>query len=152
MQTLDIFRVSVAGASLGLARRAFTEARQYARQRPMFGQHLADFQLTQSALGDMALRIDAAALLSYRAAWQKDVQKTNTTQEAAMAKLCATESAQWVIDRAVQMHGALGVTVGQKVEALYRDIRAMRIYEGASEVQSLIIGRSLLKEDRDASA
>ena len=112
----------------------------------------ADFQLTQSALGDMALRIDAAALLSYRAAWQKDVQKTNTTQEAAMAKLSATESAQWVIDRAVQMHGAFGVTVGQKVEALYRDIRAMRIYEGASEVQSLIIGRSLLKEDRDASA
>ena len=152
MQTLDIFRVSVAGASLGLARRAFAEARQYTRQRPMFGQYLADFQLTQSALGDMALRIDAAALLSYRAAWQKDVQKTNTTQEAAMAKLCATESAQWVIDRALQMHGALGVTVGQKVEALYRDIRAMRIYEGASEVQSLIIGRSLLKEDRDASA
>jgi acyl-CoA dehydrogenase len=152
MQTLDIFRVSVAGASLGLARRAFAEARQYACHRPMFGQNLSDFQLTQSALGDMALRIDAAALLSYRAAWQKDVQKTNTTQEAAMAKLCATESAQWVIDRAVQMHGALGVTVGQKVEALYRDIRAMRIYEGASEVQSLIIGRSLLKEDRDASA
>ena len=152
MQTLDIFRVSVAGASLGLARRAFAEARNYARQRPMFGQYLADFQLTQSTLGDMALRIDAAGLLSYRAAWQKDVQKTNTTQEAAMAKLSATESAQWVIDRAVQMHGALGVTVGQKVEALYRDIRAMRIYEGASEVQSLIIGRSLLKEDRDASA
>lgn len=150
MQTLDIFRVSVAGASLGLARRAFAQARQYASQRPMFGQHLSDFQLTQSALGDMATRIDAAALLSYRAAWLKDVQKTVTTQEAAMAKLYATESAQWVIDRAVQMHGALGVTVGQKVEALYRDIRAMRIYEGASEVQSLIIGRSLLKEGRDA--
>ena len=152
MQTLDIFRVSVAGASLGLARRALAEARQYSRQRPMFGQHLSDFQLTQSAIGEMALRIDAAALLSYRAAWQKDVQKTATTREAAMAKLFATESAQWVIDRAVQMHGALGVTVGQKVEALYRDIRAMRIYEGASEVQSLIIGRSLFQEDRDASA
>ena len=152
MQTLDIFRVSVAGASLGLARRAFAQARQYARHRPMFGQHLSDFQLRQSAIGEMALRIDAAALLSYRAAWQKDIQKTATTREAAMAKLYATESAQWVIDRAVQMHGALGVTVGQKVEALYRDIRAMRIYEGASEVQSLIIGRSLLQEDRDASA
>ncbi len=144
MRTLDIFRASVAAAALGLARRALDEAIAHARTRPMFGQHLADFQLTQAAFGDMAADIDAAALLTYRAAWVRDVNGGRSTREAAMAKMVATESAQRVIDRALQMHGAGGVRVGSVVERLYRDIRALRIYEGATEVQRLIIGRDLL--------
>ncbi len=146
MQTLDVFRASVAAAALGFARRALDEALAHARGRKMFGQTLADFQLTQVALADMATDIDAAALLTYRAAWLRDVKRTRATREAAMAKLTATENAQRVIDRAVQMFGGAGVAKGNIVESLYREIRALRIYEGASEVQRLIIGRELLRE------
>lgn len=144
MRTLDIFRASVAAAALGFARRALDEALAHAQSRPMFGMTLADFQLSQAAFGDMAAMIDAGALLTYRAAWQRDVLGRRTTREAAMAKMVATENAQAVIDRALQMHGGLGVKVGSVVESLYREIRALRIYEGATEVQRLIIGRDLL--------
>jgi acyl-CoA dehydrogenase len=148
MRSLDIFRASVAAAALGFARRALDEALSRVTTRQMFGQTLADFQLTQAALADMALAIDSAALLTYRAAWLRDVEGAVTTREAAMAKLAATEGAQCVIDRAVQMFGGLGVAVGSVVEQLYREIRPLRIYEGATEVQKLIIGRDLLKERR----
>lgn len=149
MQTLDIFRASVAAAALGFARRALAEATAYAKSRKMFGQTLGDFQLTQAKLGQMAADVDAAALLTYRAAWLRDdaVRRgvsTRVTSEAAMAKMVATENAQRVIDAALQMHGGLGVQVGTKVESLYRDIRSLRIYEGATEVQQLIIGKALL--------
>ncbi|MBV7484371.1 acyl-CoA dehydrogenase family protein [Bordetella sp. BOR01] len=146
MMTLDIFRASVAAAALGFARRALDEAVTRARGRRMFGQALADLQLTQAALGDMATAIDGAALLTYRAAWARDVQGVRTTREAAMAKMAATESAQAVIDRALQMFGGAGVVSGMPVEKLYREIRALRIYEGATEVQKLIIARELLKD------
>lgn len=145
MRTLDIFRASVAGAAIGFARRALDEALAHARSRRMFGHTLADFQLTQARLGDMATDIDAAALLTARAAWRRDVQRLPTTREAAMAKMTATENAQRVIDAAVQMHGGQGVRSGVKVESLYREIRALRIYEGATEVQKLIVARELLK-------
>ncbi len=149
MQTLDIFRASVAAAALGFARRALAEATAHARSRKMFGQTLGDFQLTQAKLGQMAADVDAAALLTYRAAWLRDDAirrgvSTRVTSEAAMAKMVATENAQRVIDAALQMHGGLGVQVGTKVESLYRDIRSLRIYEGATEVQQLIIGKALL--------
>lgn len=144
MRTLDVFRTSVAAAALGFARRALEEGLARAKARPMFGQHLADFQLTQAKLAQMALSIDSAALLTYRAAWERD-HGLNVTRAAAMAKLAATEGAQQVIDAAVQLFGGLGVTRGQAVERLYREIRSLRIYEGASEVQQLIIGRDLLK-------
>ena len=146
MRTLDIFRASVAAAALGFARRAFDEGLRHARTRQMFGHTLADFQLTQATLADMATDIDAAALLTYRAAWQRDVPQINATREAAMAKLTATENAQRVIDRAVQLFGGAGVAKGNIVESLYREIRALRIYEGASEVQRLVIGREVLKQ------
>ena len=156
MQTLDIFRASVAGAALGMARRALAEAVAYATSRKMFGQTLADFQLTQARLGEMAALIDAAALLTYRAAWLRDESERAGTQHdlngrrertvaAAMAKMTATENAQRVIDMALQMHGGMGVKVGTKVESLYRDIRSLRIYEGATEVQQLIIGKAVLQ-------
>ena len=145
MQTLDIFRASVAAAALGFARRALDEALSHARSRHMFGATLGDLQLSQAALGDMATDTDAAALLTYRAAWRRDVQRLPTTREAAMAKLAATETAQRVIDRAVQMFGGRGVRKGEVVESLYREIRALRIYEGATEVQKLIVARELLK-------
>ena len=144
MRTLDVFRTSVAAAALGFARRALDEALARATTRRMFNGVLADFQLTQAKLAQMALTIDSAALLVYRAAWQRDQGRT-VTREAAMAKLAATEGAQQVIDAAVQVFGGLGVVSGQPVEMLYRDIRALRIYEGASEVQQLIIARDLLK-------
>ena len=144
MRTLDVFRTSVAAAALGFARRAFDEAMHRATTRKMFKGVLGDFQLTQAKLAEMATTIDSAALLTYRAAWLRD-QGGNVTREAAMAKLAATEGAQLVIDAAVQMHGGLGVKSGETVESLYREIRALRIYEGASEVQQLIIGRDLLK-------
>jgi acyl-CoA dehydrogenase len=144
MRTLDIFRASVAAAALGFARRAFDEAVSYSRQRAMFGKTLADFQLTQAAIAEMATAIDAAALLTYRAAWQRDTGQP-VTKSAAMAKMTATEGAQTVIDRAVQMFGGRGVVHGEVVERLYRDIRALRIYEGATEVQKLIIAREVLK-------
>ena len=144
MATLDVFRTSVAAASLGFARRALHASLDWARQRKMFGQSLADFQITQCKLADMATLLDAAALLTYRAAWLRD-QGQRVTREAAMAKMNATESAQTIIDMAVQMHGGMGVKKGCIVESLYREIRALRIYEGATEVQQLIIGRDLIK-------
>ena len=150
MQTLDIFRASVAGAALGMARRALAEAVSHSKQRKIFGQTLADFQLTQAKIGEMAALVDAAALLTYRAAWLRDESErtgagARVTAEAAMAKMTATENAQRVIDMALQMHGGLGVKVGTKVESLYRDIRSLRIYEGATEVQQLIIGKAVLQ-------
>jgi acyl-CoA dehydrogenase len=145
MRTLDIFRTSVAAAALGFARRALDEALKYSTSRRMFDHALVDFQLTQAKLADMAAAIEASALRVYRAAWQRDQGRT-VTKEAAMAKMVATESAQQVIDAAVQILGALGVVSETPVEKLYRDIRALRIYEGATEVQKLIIARELLKE------
>ena len=145
MRTLDVYRISVAAAALGFARRALDEAVQRARTRQMFGGVLADLQLTQAKLATMATTIDSAALLTYRAAWQRD-QGRSVTGEAAMAKMAATEGAQQVIDAAVQLWGGLGVTRDMPVERLYRDIRALRIYEGATEVQQLIIARELLRE------
>jgi alkylation response protein AidB-like acyl-CoA dehydrogenase len=144
MATLDVFRTSVAAASLGFARRALDESIAWAKQRKMFGGTLADFQITQTKLAQMATLLDAATLLTYRAAWLRD-QGQRITQEAAMAKMTATENAQQIIDMAVQMHGGMGVKKGCIVESLYREIRALRIYEGATEVQQLIIGRDLLK-------
>ena len=146
METLDIFRASVAAAALGFARRALDEALGRARERKMFGAVLADFQLTQAALADMATIIDSSALLTYRAAWLRDVKGVRTTREVAMAKLAATEGAQQVIDRAVQIFGGVGVRSGHVVEQLYREIRPLRIYEGASEVQKLIIAREMLRK------
>ena len=151
MQTLDIFRASVAAAALGMARRAFAEAVQHAKSRKMFGQTLADFQLTQARLGEMGALIDAAAMLTYRAAWMRDCSSASGagtpsyTAAAAAAKLTSTENAQKVIDMALQMFGGRGVQVGNVVEHLYRDIRSLRIYEGASEVQLLILGKQALR-------
>jgi acyl-CoA dehydrogenase len=145
MRTLDIFRTSVAAAALGFARCALDEALQRATTRKMFKGVLADFQLTQAKLAQMATTIDSAALLTYRAAWQRD-RGENVTREAAMAKMVATEGAQQVIDAALQMFGGLGVVSGVSVERLYREIRALRIYEGATEVQQLIIARELLRD------
>jgi acyl-CoA dehydrogenase len=144
MATLDVFRTSVAAAALGFARRAMEEGLRRATSRKMFGQTLGDFQLTQSKLAAMATDIDAAALLTYRAAWLRDQGQT-VTIEAAMAKMTATENAQRVIDAAVQIFGGLGVTRGATVERLYREIRPLRIYEGATEVQQLIIARGIIK-------
>jgi acyl-CoA dehydrogenase len=144
LRTLDIFRTSVAAAALGLARRALDEALRHAQTRRLFGQALADFQLTQGALADMATDLQAATLLTYHAAWRRDAGH-NVTLEAAMAKMSATESAQRVIDRALQMFGGRGVERGHIIERLYRDVRVLRIYEGATEVQKLIIARALLK-------
>jgi alkylation response protein AidB-like acyl-CoA dehydrogenase len=145
MRNLDIFRTTVAAAALGFSRRALDESLARARERKMFGQTLADFQMTQAKLADMATAIDAAALLTYRSAWKKDHKGERVTREAAMAKMFATEAAQTVIDEAVQICGALGVMRGHPVERLYREVRALRIYEGATEVQKLIISRDLLK-------
>jgi acyl-CoA dehydrogenase len=155
MRTLDIFRVSVAAAATGFARRALAEALGHAADREMFGTTLGAQPLAQAILGDMATDVDAAALLTYRAAWHRDTHPGRSTGIAAMAKLGATELAQQVIDRALQLHGARGVRVGEVVERLYRDIRALRIYEGASEVQRLLVGRELLKtldEQRSANS
>ncbi|MGU7770272.1 acyl-CoA dehydrogenase family protein [Burkholderia sp. MR1-5-21] len=150
MRTLDVFRTSVAAAALGFARRALDEALTRAISRKMFNGVLADFQLTQARLAQMATAVDSAALLTYRAAWQRD-QGRAVTREAAMAKMTATENAQQVIDAAVQMWGGLGVVSGQPVERLYREIRALRIYEGATEVQLLIIARDLLRKAAPAA-
>ena len=144
MRTLDVFRSSVAAAALGFAQRALDEAVVHVKSRAMFGRKLADFQLTQAALAGMATELDAARLLTYRAAWLRD-RGEPVTRAAAMAKLAATETAQRVIDRALQMFGGRGVVHGEVLERLYREIRALRIYEGATEVQQLIIGRELLK-------
>lgn len=143
MRTLDVFRCSVAAAALGFGRRALELGVSHALQRRMFGQRLADFQLTQAAFGDIATALDQSALLTYRAAWVRDVKGRVPTAEVAMAKMAATESAQTVIDRVLQMFGGKGVVCGNTIERLYRDIRALRIYEGATEVQKLIIGREV---------
>lgn len=144
MATLDVFRTSVAAAALGFARRALHEALQRSTTRRIFGQNLADFQITQAKLAEMAMEIDAGALLTYRAAWARDKGR-RVTVEAAMAKMYATEIAQKAIDAAVQIFGGLGVVQGQTVERLYREIRPLRIYEGATEVQQLIIARGIIK-------
>lgn len=148
MSTLDIFRSSVAAAALGFGRNALHQALQRATSRNMFGKLLSDFQLTQAKLAKMATDIDAAALLTYRAAWMKDLG-CPVTVEAAMAKMTATEIAQQAIDAAVQIFGALGVVKNQSVEALYREIRPLRIYEGATEVQQLIIARGIIKAQQE---
>ena len=145
MSTLDVIRTSVAAAALGFARRALHEALRHSTSRKMFGQTLSDFQLSQAKLAQMAASVDSSGLLVYRAAWLRD-SGAKVTKEAAMAKMVATEEAQTVIDSAVQMFGALGITKGQVVESLYREVRALRIYEGATEVQQLIIARELLKD------
>jgi len=144
MATLDVFRATVGAAALGFARRALAEAVIHARSRVVFGKPLAELQMIQGKLADMATSVDAAALLVYRAAWTKDTARTRVSREASMAKLFATEAAQTVIDEAVQIFGGHGVVVGNVVERLYREIRALRIYEGASEIQRLIIAGQVL--------
>jgi acyl-CoA dehydrogenase len=144
MATLDVFRTTVGAAALGFARRALDETLKRAANRNLFGAPLGDLQMVQGHLADMAVEIDAAALLIYRAAWTKDKGVARVTREAAMAKLFATEAAQRVIDAAVQLHGGEGVRSGSPVETLYREIRALRIYEGASDVQKIVIARSVL--------
>jgi acyl-CoA dehydrogenase len=145
MHNLDVFRASVGAAALGFAEAALDMGIARATSRPMFGATLADLQITQAAIGEMSTEIDASTLLIYRAAWERDVLKQRTTKSAAMAKMYATESAQCVIDRCVQLHGGLGVKVGHPMEMLYREIRALRIYEGATEVQQVIIARETMK-------
>jgi acyl-CoA dehydrogenase len=152
MATLDVFRSTVGAAALGFARRALHETVDRAASRKLFGAPLAELQLTQAAIADSASEVDASALLVYRAAWTKDQGAARVTREAATAKMFATEAAQRVIDRAVQLHGGFGVTKGVKVEELYREIRALRIYEGATEVQKVVIARELLKNRVGKSA
>ncbi|HER25732.1 MAG TPA: acyl-CoA dehydrogenase, partial [Rhodospirillales bacterium] len=144
MSVLDIFRSTVGAAALGFARRALQETLKRSDERQLFGAPLHDLQLVQGHLADMAVDIDASALLVYRAAWTKDMGAARITREAAMAKLYATEAAQKVIDQAVQIHGGDGVRVGSVVQSLYRDIRALRIYEGATDVQKIIIARQII--------
>ncbi len=146
MATLDIFRSTVGAAALGFARSALDQTLDHTTTRKLFGAPLADLQMTQATIADMVADVDAAALMVYRAAWTKDKGAERVTREAALAKLVATENAQAVIDRAVQLHGGLGVRVGSKVEALYREIRALRIYEGASEIQKLVIARQAIAD------
>jgi len=152
MATLDVFRSTVGAAALGFARRALSETLERAANRKLFGAPLGELQLTQGAIAESASEVDASALLVYRAAWSKDRGAARVTREAAMAKMFATEAAQRVIDRAVQLHGGLGVTKGVKVEELYREIRALRIYEGATEVQKVVIARELMKQRPAKSA
>jgi acyl-CoA dehydrogenase len=150
MGTLDVFRSTVGAAALGFARRAMDEAVTRSRERQAFGRHLHDFQLIQAKIADMAVAVDAAALLIYRAAWAKDMSDGGrATREASMAKLFATEGAQKVVDQAVQIFGGLGLVHGNIVEGLYREIRALRIYEGTSEIQKLVIATDILGEKRD---
>jgi acyl-CoA dehydrogenase len=149
MATLDIFRSTVGAAALGFARRALDEAVAYVKRREAFGKQLAEFQMTQQKLAEMATEIDAAALLIYRAAWTKDCVAKRVTREAAMAKMYATEAAQRIIDAAVQLHGGMGVVSGVPVERLYREIRALRIYEGTTEIQKLVIAAQVLAGQAD---
>ena len=144
MATLDVFRPTVGAAALGLARRALDEAMAFAKHRRIGDSPLSDYQMTQASIAEMATAVDAAALLVYRAAWAKDNGAPRVSREASMTKLFATEQAQRVIDQALQLHGGQGVRSGQKVEELYRDIRSMRVYEGASEVQKIIIAKHTL--------
>jgi len=152
MATLDVFRATVGAAALGFARRALHESIARASSRKLFGAPLGNLQMTQAAIADSATEVDAAALLVYRAAWTKDRGAARVTREAAMAKMFATEAAQRVIDRAVQLFGGAGVTRGVKVEELYREIRALRIYEGATEVQKIVIAREAMKGRTGKSA
>ncbi len=152
MATLDVFRTTVGAAALGFARRALAETAARVDKRQLFGAPMADLQMVQGHLADMALELDAAALLVYRAAWAKDQGAARVTREAAMAKLYATEAAQRIIDTAVQLHGGDGVRSGHPVETLYREIRALRIYEGASDVQKVIIARAVLSEFSGAAS
>jgi len=145
MATLDVFRSTVGAAALGFARRALDEALARIHVREAFGQKLRNFQLTQAKIADMATEIDAAALLVYRAAWAKDAGAPRVTREASMAKLYATEMAQRVIDAAVQLWGGMGVVTGNPVERLYREIRSLRIYEGTSEIQKLVIAGQVMQ-------
>ena len=144
MATLDVFRSTVGAAALGFARRALDDAVDHVRRRKMFGGVLADLQMTQAAIADMVADVDAAALMVYRAAWTKDAGAERVTREAALAKMVATEAAQRVVDRALQLHGGAGVVKGAKIEELYRDVRALRIYEGSTEIQKIIIARATL--------
>ncbi|MEE9271203.1 MAG: acyl-CoA dehydrogenase family protein [Candidatus Krumholzibacteria bacterium] len=148
MGTLDVFRSTVGAAALGFARRALDEATARAKERVVFGRPLADFQMTQQKIADMAVEVDASALLVYRAAWTKDKGAERVTREAAMAKMYATEAAQRVVDHAVQILGGLGVVSGNPVEQLYRDIRPLRIYEGTTEIQKIVVARETLREKR----
>jgi len=150
METLDVFRATVGAAALGMARRALSEALAWSRERVVFGSALGEHQMTQARLSEMACAVEASALLVYRAAWRRDTAGGRVTRESAMAKLFATESAQKVIDSAVQLFGGLGVVSGHPVERLYRDIRPLRIYEGTSEIQRLIVARDILKEGGSA--
>ena len=152
MATLDIFRSTVGAAALGFARRAFDEALAHASRREAFGRTLADFQMVRDRIARMAIDIDAAALLVYRAAWVRDTRAERVTREASMAKYYATEAAQRVVDSALQVHGGRGVISGAAVERLYREVRALRIYEGANDVQKLIVADQVLKETREAAA
>jgi len=145
MSVLDVFRSTVGAAALGFARRALDEALVRVKSRRIGGAALAELQMVQGHIADMALQIDASALLIYRAAWTKDQGAARISREAAMAKLYATEAAQKVIDAAVQLHGGDGVRTGFAVESLYREIRALRIYEGASDVQRIVIARAVLE-------
>ncbi len=146
MATLDVFRSTVGAAALGMARRALDEALGHTKRRHVFGKALSDFQMTQARLAEMAMEVDASALLVYRAAWKKDSGAERVTREAAMAKAYATEAGWRIIDAAVQLFGGLGVTAGTPVERLYRDIRPLRIYEGTTEIQKIIIAGQVLKE------
>ncbi len=152
MATLDVFRTTVGAAALGFARRALAETLSRVRARELFGAPMAELQMVQGHIADMAVELDAASLLVYRAAWMKDAGAARVTREAAMAKLYATEAAQRIIDAAVQLHGGDGVRAGHPVETLYREIRALRIYEGASDVQKIIIARAVLSETAGAVA
>jgi acyl-CoA dehydrogenase len=144
--TLDTLRCTVAAAAVGLGQRALEEALHYSRGRRQFGQALAEFQATQFKIADMATELEAARLLVYQAAWENDHDRKELTRKSAMAKLYATEAAQRIVDQALQIHGGIGVVVGTPVEQLYRDVRALRIYEGTSEIQKLVIARGLLKQ------
>src|SRR4029453_7727328 len=145
VESLDTFLATVGAASAGMAARALREAISFARERKQFGRALSEFQITQAALADMAVEIEAARLLVYRAAWARDRGAQRVTLEASMAKLYATESAQRVVDRALQIHGGRGLLRGSITERLYRDVRALRIYEGTSEIQKLVIASQLLR-------
>ncbi len=146
MATLDVFRATVGAAAVGFARRALDESVAHVRERKLFGAPLSALQLTQAKIAQMATEIDASALLVYRAAYTKDCGAERVTREAAMAKWFATETASRIADAAVQLFGGRGVTRGEVVERIYRDVRALRIYEGASEIQQIVIARSLLEE------
>lgn len=148
LTTLDTLRCTVGAAAVGLAQRALEEAVQYSRKRRQFGQALAEFQATQFKLADMATELEASRLLVYQAAWARDHNQSDLKQKSSMAKLYATEAAQRIVDQALQIHGGMGVVVGTPVERLYRDVRALRIYEGTSEIQRLVIARNLLKSSQ----